>query len=68
MIVGTKIGRYEIRSKIGEGGMGEVYLGQDTKLEARIPLVRITSLAVLMRRLNSTGKTSRSIQADRVHT
>jgi hypothetical protein len=23
---GTKLGRYEIRSKIGDGGMGEVYL------------------------------------------
>ena len=22
---GTKLGRYEIRSQIGEGGMGEVY-------------------------------------------
>ena len=35
---GTKLGRYEIRAQIGEGGMGEVYLAQDTKLDRKIAL------------------------------
>ena len=29
---GTRLGRYEIRSKIGAGGMGEVYQARDTQL------------------------------------
>src|SRR5438132_1409862 len=35
---GAKLGRYEIRSKIGEGGMGELYLAQDTKLDRKVAL------------------------------
>lgn len=35
---GAKLGRYEIRSQLGAGGMGEVYLAQDTKLERKVAL------------------------------
>ena len=35
---GTKLGRYEIRSQIGKGGMGEVYLAEDTQLHRKVVL------------------------------
>src|ERR671939_174382 len=35
---GTRFGRYEIRSQLGIGGMGEVYLAEDTKLQRTVAL------------------------------
>ncbi len=35
---GTHLGRYEIRSQIGEGGMGEVYLALDTELDRTVAI------------------------------
>src|SRR6266496_4066446 len=38
LAVGTKLGRYEIRSQLGAGGMGEVYLAEDTRLHRKVAL------------------------------
>jgi serine/threonine protein kinase/tetratricopeptide (TPR) repeat protein len=35
---GTRLGHYEIRSKIGAGGMGEVYLAIDTELDRTVAI------------------------------
>jgi serine/threonine-protein kinase len=35
---GTRLSRYEIRSQVGAGGMGEVYLALDASLRRRVAL------------------------------
>jgi serine/threonine-protein kinase len=38
LATGTRLGRYEIRSQLGAGGMGEVYLAVDTELDRTVAL------------------------------
>ena len=38
LATGTKLGGYEIRSQLGAGGMGEVYLAEDSKLNRKVAI------------------------------
>ena len=38
LIVGTRLGPYEIAAPIGAGGMGEVYRARDTKLNRDVAI------------------------------
>ena len=45
LAAGTKLGPYEIRSRIGAGGMGEVYLAHDERLDRDVA-VKVLAAAV----------------------
>src|SRR5262249_43600168 len=62
---GTKLGRYEIRSKLGAGGMGEVYLAEDTRLHRKIALkvlpVEVAANHEMMRRFNQEATSAAAL-------
>src|SRR5947209_18177318 len=65
LTVGTKLGRYEIRAKIGEGGMGEVYLAGDMQLRRRVGLnilpVEVASNKDRMRRFTQEAQAAAAL-------
>jgi tetratricopeptide (TPR) repeat protein/predicted Ser/Thr protein kinase len=40
-LTGKQVGRYLIRSRLGSGGMGELYLAQDTQLRRQVALKHV---------------------------
>src|SRR5258706_10316272 len=38
LLAGQVVGHYQIIKTLGQGGMGEVYLGHDTKLDRKVAL------------------------------
>jgi serine/threonine protein kinase/Tol biopolymer transport system component len=63
--LGTRFGRYEIRAKLGEGGMGEVYLAQDITLDRKVALKilpeRVASNELRMQRFVQEAKAASAL-------
>ena len=59
-ITGRKLGNYQILSQLGAGGMGEVYLAEDTRLKRKVALkvlpAAFTQNAERVRRFEREGK------------
>ena len=61
---GTRLGRYEVQTLVGEGGMGEVYLAEDTELHRAVALkVLPTEVAQDERRMKRFKQEARAAAA-----
>jgi serine/threonine protein kinase/tetratricopeptide (TPR) repeat protein len=62
---GTRLARYEIRSHLGTGGMGDVYLARDTRLDRNVALKILPELVAAdpdrMRRFEQEAKAASSL-------
>src|ERR1700723_3635194 len=65
LALNKRLGRYEVRSKLGEGGMGEVYLAQDMKLgrlaALKILPAEIASDRMRMRRFTQEARAASAL-------
>lgn len=60
---GKKFGRYEVIAPIGRGGMGEVWVAQDTELDRRVALKFLHHEAVRGRAVERLTREARTVSA-----
>ena len=64
MVVGQTLGHYRIRDKLGAGGMGEVYLAEDSTLKRQVALkVLPPELAANQERLDRFQREAETLAA-----
>ena len=59
LTAGARLGRYEIRSKIGEGAMGEVYGAFDPKINREVAM-KVLPAGLRMMRIGCGGSLSKT--------
>src|SRR5262249_34089068 len=63
---GTKLGPYEVQSAVGAGGMGEVYMARDTRLDRTVAIkvlsAHLSSSPDLRARFEREAKTISGLQ------
>jgi serine/threonine protein kinase len=53
LILGTRLGVYEVTAQIGEGGMGQVYRATDTRLKRQVAILNSQVLLASFRQLTA---------------
>ena len=70
LVAGIELGHYQIQSKLGEGGMGEVYLALDTKLGRKVALkilpAELASNQDRMRRFTQEAKAAAALNHPKI--